>query len=102
MQPSLERALALSTRAQGVSVQASDAPVASDAPTTREREIASLVADGLTNRNIAERLVITEGTVKVHVKHILSKLGFRSRTEAAVCCYAINKRAPVTAVFQHV
>jgi DNA-binding CsgD family transcriptional regulator len=83
MLPSLEHALALSNKV-GVSVQASDAPRALDALTTREREIASLIADGLTNRAIAEQLVITEGTVKVHVKHILSKLGFRSRTEAAV------------------
>jgi non-specific serine/threonine protein kinase len=41
------------------------------------------VADGRSNREIAERLVITEGTVEVHVKHILSKLGFRSRTQVA-------------------
>ena len=51
--------------------------------TTREREIASLVTDGLSNREIADRLVISEGTVEVHVKHILSKLDFRSRTQVA-------------------
>jgi len=42
-----------------------------------------LMADGLTNHDIAKRLVITEGTVEVHVKHILGKLGFRSRTQVA-------------------
>jgi DNA-binding NarL/FixJ family response regulator len=41
------------------------------------------MATGLTNRDIAERLVITEGTVKVHAKHILSKLGLASRTQVA-------------------
>ena len=40
-----------------------------------------LMADGLTNHEIGERLVITEGTVEVHVKHILSKLGYRSRSQ---------------------
>jgi non-specific serine/threonine protein kinase len=39
------------------------------------------VADGLSNREIADRLVISEGTVEVHVKHVLSKLGFRSRSQ---------------------
>jgi non-specific serine/threonine protein kinase len=51
--------------------------------TAHEREIASLMADGLSNHDIAKRLVITEGTVEVHVKHILSKLRFRSRTQVA-------------------
>jgi DNA-binding NarL/FixJ family response regulator len=49
--------------------------------TPREGEIAGLMADGLTNREIAERLVITEGTVEVHAKHILSKLGLRTRAQ---------------------
>jgi DNA-binding NarL/FixJ family response regulator len=57
--------------------------LASDTLTAREREIATLVADGLSNRDIAERLVISEGTVEVHVKHILGKLGFSSRTQVA-------------------
>jgi predicted ATPase len=51
--------------------------------TAREREIAILIADGVTNRGIAEKLVITEGTVEVHVRHILTKLGFRSRAQVA-------------------
>jgi predicted ATPase/DNA-binding CsgD family transcriptional regulator len=47
----------------------------------REREVASLVADGLTSREIGERLRITERTAETHVEHILVKLGFRSRAE---------------------
>jgi two-component system nitrate/nitrite response regulator NarL len=42
------------------------------------------VADGMSNKLIARTLAITEGTVKVHVKHVLKKLSFRSRVEAAV------------------
>ena len=52
--------------------------------TDREREILELIAKGLSNKLIARELNITEGTVKVHVKHLLRKLGLRSRVEAAV------------------
>jgi LuxR family maltose regulon positive regulatory protein len=52
--------------------------------TAREREVLEFVAQGLTNRQIASLLVISEVTVKVHVRHILDKLGVRSRTEAAL------------------
>ena len=51
--------------------------------TRREREVAMLVARGLTNRQIADALTIAEGTAGVHVDHILSKLGFRSRAQVA-------------------
>jgi non-specific serine/threonine protein kinase len=52
--------------------------------TSRECEVAVLVARGLTNRQIAAELVITERTVAAHVEHILSKLGFVSRTQVGV------------------
>ncbi len=51
--------------------------------TVREREVVALVAQGLTNRQIGGALFITEGTARLHVKHILSKLGFTSRTQIA-------------------
>ncbi|MGM0693850.1 MAG: two-component system response regulator NarL [Pseudomonadota bacterium] len=52
--------------------------------TQREREILRQLAAGLSNKLIARKLDITEGTVKVHVKHLLKKLNLRSRVEAAV------------------
>lgn len=51
--------------------------------TGREREVAGLVAQGLTNREIAERLVISKRTADAHVEHILSKLGCSGRAEIA-------------------
>ncbi len=51
--------------------------------TTREREVLALVAEGQTNRRIAETLFISESTAGVHVSNILGKLGVASRTEAA-------------------
>ena len=63
-------ALALRSPLQGLSV--------------REREVLALIARGLRNRDIAERLVITEATVKSHVHQILHKLGVGNRAGAAV------------------
>ena len=52
--------------------------------TLRELEILTLVAQGLTNRQIGLKLVVSPATVKVHVEHILAKLGVSDRTQAAV------------------
>lgn len=57
--------------------------------TPRERQIIKLIASGLPNKLIARKLSITEGTVKVHVKHLLKKLNLRSRVEVAV--WAVNE-----------
>jgi DNA-binding NarL/FixJ family response regulator len=54
-----------------------------DALTDREREVLGLLASGLSNRDISERLSITERTVKFHVSAVLSKLGAKNRTQAA-------------------
>lgn len=51
--------------------------------TARELEIAELIAEGLSNRQIAARLTISVRTVETHAQHILTKLGFRSRTQIA-------------------
>jgi len=52
--------------------------------TEREKQVLKLVASGLTNKMIARRLDVAEGTIKVHVKALLKKLGMRSRVEAAI------------------
>jgi len=63
-----------------------DEPVPAEQPrlTPREREVLDLIASGLNNKLIARELDLSEGTVKVHVKHLLKKLGLRSRLEAAL------------------
>lgn len=58
--------------------------------TPQERKVLDLIVDGLTNRQIAERLFLAEKTVKNYVSAILAKLGFERRTEAAV--YAARRR----------
>jgi predicted ATPase/DNA-binding CsgD family transcriptional regulator len=64
----------------------------SDPLTRREREVAALVSEGLSNREIAERLVIAKRTVDSHLEHILAKLGFTSRTQIAA--WAAGRRNP--------
>ena len=57
--------------------------------TAREREVLVLIADGATNKEIAAKLVVSENTARNHVSHILGKLGFSRRSEAAA--YAVKK-----------
>lgn len=81
--------MALSTELTQVLAQAiRSRPASSQAHpsmlTKREKDVLKLIAKGKSNKMIARSLDIAEGTVKVHVKRLLSKLGMRSRTEAAV------------------
>ena len=59
-------------------------PQAADALTEREREVLGLVAQGLSNQQVADSLVISERTARTHVSNILGKLGVASRTQAAL------------------
>ncbi|MCH7576308.1 MAG: response regulator transcription factor [Chloroflexi bacterium] len=61
-----------------------------DALTRREKEVLGLIARGHSNAEIAEAFVISEGTVKTHVKRVLSKLDLRDRTQAASFAYEIG------------
>lgn len=56
-------------------------------PTARESQVLQLIADGLVNREIGERLFLSEETVKSHVRHLLAKLQARSRAHAVAIGY---------------
>ena len=64
----------------------------------REREVATLVASGGTNRQIGERLFITERTVEGHIERIMNKLGVRSRTEVAMWVVERGLVSPPTTI----
>ncbi|MFC2973026.1 two-component system response regulator NarL [Azotobacter bryophylli] len=74
--PALARVMAQALRPQPA--------VAQVELTERERQVLKMIASGHSNKMIGRKLGITEGTVKVHVKNLLAKLGLRSRVEAAV------------------
>jgi DNA-binding NarL/FixJ family response regulator len=63
-------------------------PELPDELTPREAEVLGLIAEGLTNTEIAERLVVSAATVKTHVNHIFAKAGVRDRAQAVVYAYS--------------
>ena len=61
--------------------------------TPQERTVAQLVATGLANREIAERLFVTTNTIETHLRHIFQKLDVRSRTQLAISFAGLNVAA---------
>ena len=61
--------------------------------TDRELQVLQMIAEGLSNKMIGNKLGISESTVKVHVKHILGKVGLRTRVEAAVWAVSQHKKS---------
>ena len=68
-------------------IQRPTPPAALQELTERERDVFRLIADGLSNNEIAEELFISETTVKTHITHILQKLNLRDRVQAVVMAY---------------
>jgi DNA-binding NarL/FixJ family response regulator len=58
--------------------------------TPREEEVLHLIGSGLTNRDIAQKLYISEGTVKTHVTHLLNRLNLRNRAQLAIYAHSIS------------
>lgn len=58
--------------------------------TPREQEVLQLIGTGLTNRDIAQQLFISEGTVKTHVTHLLNRLNLRNRSQLAIYAHSAS------------
>lgn len=84
--PSTTRRLVDRLATESIRLHASKPEVLDDL-TDREREVFYLIARGLTNTEIADRLYVAEATVKTHVTRIFAKLGVRDRVQAVVIAY---------------
>jgi DNA-binding NarL/FixJ family response regulator len=92
LSPSVTRRVIDRMAAQPVVGEVRDARL--DELTPREREVLELIATGLSNREIAEALVVEETTVKTHVKRVLMKLDARDRVQAVILAYEWGLVAP--------
>ena len=86
LDPAVQRHL-VEAIAQGGTATPAPGPELPDGLTPREAEVLTLIAAGLSNAEIAERLVVSEATVKSHVNHMLAKIGARDRAQAVGYAY---------------
>jgi DNA-binding NarL/FixJ family response regulator len=79
---------------RAVATSAPGAPELPDDLTPREAEVLALIAEGLTNAEIAERLVVSPTTIKSHINHLFAKAGLRDRTQAVNYAYRTGIATP--------
>ena len=87
LSPSVTRRLITEFASTSAAPTGTDTSGKLEALTEREMEVLQLVSRGLSNREIADDLVVSEGTVKTHVKRVLAKLEVRDRTQAVIFAY---------------
>ncbi|WP_136045869.1 response regulator transcription factor, partial [Microbacterium sp. K41] len=89
---------AIARFADAAGLRAGAAPADAELLTAREQQVLDLIAEGLSNRQIGERLFISVKTVSVHVSAVLRKLGVSTRTEAALTRQALDPTSGRSAV----
>jgi DNA-binding NarL/FixJ family response regulator len=96
LDPSVQQHVVAALAGRGEPPLASSGPEAElpDGLTPREAEVLGLIADGLTNSEIAERLVVSPTTVKSHINHLFAKAGIRDRAQAVRYAYRHGLAAP--------
>ncbi|GLL03852.1 response regulator transcription factor [Dactylosporangium matsuzakiense] len=87
LDPQVQQRLVAAAVQGGGSATTAEAPAAAEGLTARETEVLALIAAGLSNREIAERLYVTEVTVKSHINRLFAKIGVRDRAQAVRYAY---------------
>ena len=85
--PAVQQHLLDAITAGGPGLDAEPAPRFPDGLTAREAEVLCLIAQGLSNAEIADRLMVSQTTVKSHVNHVFAKIGVRARAQAVTYAY---------------
>jgi DNA-binding NarL/FixJ family response regulator len=85
--PAVQQYLLDAITAGGAAPDAEPAPKFPDGLTAREAEVLALIAQGLSNAEIADRLMVSQTTVKSHVNHVFAKIGVRARAQAVTYAY---------------